>query len=297
MKAHFWPSGRVYSFPKYPQAPLHSSENLLDLIRREHSTDAHFTVYRIPGKDTIPRLSKGAEQMDLGVEMHLIAVDIDREPHEPWDSPHDARVALREHLEKCPQAGGYTTPRGLRLVWALTTPIPIGQASTALKRWHNILRQRGLHPDPQCAHWTQAYRLPHVVVGGKKRTGHLDLYALEGGITLDFKPRKAPKRKPIPPAKAVGVHPSLVEQTILERLQQDPESRKRFGIFLGAEISGNRVYHVRCPDCGRDSVWWLVQPNNKDRHYAQCNHTGESCGWWGHLYDLRHLGKEEANGR
>ena len=282
MEAHFWPSGRERSFPKFGDAPLSPQKDLIALLREKHRSNVHFGLYRIPGKDKIPRLGKDAQNLELGVEMHLLAADFDRDPHTPWESTEEAHKALRDALERCPLAGGYTTPRGLRLVWMLENPVPITDATPYLKRWYRILRQRGLNPDPACCHWTQLYLAPQI----PKRESHLDLYALECDSRLDFAPKIVSKKQAVLPAPAIDVHPSVVTSTIIERLHSDPESRKRFGVYLKAEVSETRVFHVRCPDCHENSVWWLIIPEKGRHKYARCNHEN-SCGWWGHLYELR----------
>lgn len=289
VEAHYWSSGVVKSFPKYGEtAPLHPKQDLIELLKRHHTRDIHLPVYRVPGEDKIPRYGKIAARMNLGLEMHILAVDIDLPGHAAWESLEASHTGLRSALRCCPLAGGYTTPHGMRLLWVLEEPVPIPVATEYIKRWHKVLRQRGLNPDPQCGHWTAAYRLPNIKMKNEVRKGILDLYALESGVTLSFKPKRLTEKqgmqpKPAPP---IAVNAENALSTVSERLQRDPESRRRFALYIGAEVDDNRVHNATCPGCGRESVWWLVNPD-KDRHqYARCNHQN-SCGWWGHLIELR----------
>ena len=63
---------------------------------------------------------------------------------------------------------------------------------------------------------------------------------------------------------------------------RDPGERHELARRLGATISsdGTSARRIRCPQCGRPSAWFVVQP---DRWYgAACAHR-TTCGWSGPL--------------
>jgi hypothetical protein len=283
------PTLHVKSWPRHKDKSLFPMLDLIEALDCEHPSDAQLLTYRVVGKSHIPRLSKEAEDLGLPIEVHLLAADIDRDPHEPWDTPDQAKLFLMDALTKCPFATGYTTRRGIRLLWVLETPIPVSRADETIRRWYRILNQRGLDPDMQCAHWSRTYRLPRVKVKGEKIHGFIDSYALKSGAKLDFHPKIIDKQnQPIPPSNPTEVHPNARVRAIAEKLDTCPTSRKRFGDWLVGEekTSGNRVYHIPCPSCGEESVWYLIDPDKERHRYARCNHEN-NCGWWGNLFELR----------
>ena len=70
-----------------------------------------------------------------------------------------------------------------------------------------------------------------------------------------------------------------------DQLRTDPITRRDLGITLGGRISGDQVRKVPCPQCGRPSVWWVINPESK--HSASCDHLN-SCGWYGQLEELQY---------
>jgi ribosomal protein S27E len=49
---------------------------------------------------------------------------------------------------------------------------------------------------------------------------------------------------------------------------------------VGAKIDGNYAKHIRCPNCGRSSVWFSLSG-----HIARCNHKN-SCGYFAQITTL-----------
>ena len=90
MQAHFWPSGMQRSWPKYADAPVHPKALLTEILKTSFNTDAHFVTYSVDGKNELPRMGKVAQSTDNGLQIHLVAADLDREPHEPWESEKQA---------------------------------------------------------------------------------------------------------------------------------------------------------------------------------------------------------------
>ncbi len=73
---------------------------------------------------------------------------------------------------------------------------------------------------------------------------------------------------------------SSPERERAEQLKHDPAAREALGIALGGRVQGGSVKRVKCPSCGRASVWWPIVP--AAMYAAQCAHRN-SCGWWGWL--------------
>jgi len=79
-----------------------------------------------------------------------------------------------------------------------------------------------------------------------------------------------------------------VEAAAREALRRDPAARERAGRELGARMVAEAARGIRCPRCGRASVWFPIVPDGAGG--ARCNHQN-SCGWYGWLDDLLRGGK------
>ena len=90
-------------------------------------------------------------------------------------------------------------------------------------------------------------------------------------------------RRTLPP---VSARPDRARRIAQHRLNHDPEVRERAALRLEARIAGGKASRIRCPQCGRLSVWFWLNPD--DCRTASCNHQN-SCGWWGFLDTLLDL--------
>lgn len=94
-----------------------------------------------------------------------------------------------------------------------------------------------------------------------------------------------PRKRPPPPCPTgVRLPPGRYQAEARRRLKEDPGTRERLGLALGGRVAGQgdnaTIKGVRCPQCGRPSVWWPLMPQHGG--FAKCNHAN-SCGWWGPL--------------
>lgn len=131
-------------------------------------SDAMAVTYLVPGDDVQPRLNAAAldtlASLGQTPEVHWVFLDFDRPGHEPWPDPAQAALALYSALDRVtiPGGGGYTTRAGLRLVWALSTPLPATLANSFLEAFLAEVADAlpDLEPDPVSARWTQLFRTP-----------------------------------------------------------------------------------------------------------------------------------------
>lgn len=98
---------------------------------------------------------------------------------------------------------------------------------------------------------------------------------LDGACTALLAPPPAPERGETP------------EQTARRLLRTDPDTRLSWGLARGGSRSGGAIRRLVCPQCGRRSAWYLVEPEGASG-WARCSHQG-SCGWAGPLEDLERL--------
>lgn len=150
-----------------------------------------------------------------------------------------------------------------------------------------VLRQVGLDADPKCCDASRIFILPCVGLGGPHEARAVE------GAAMDLRPEASRIRKRLQrEAKERAVRRQLHQRrrrrmprqdARRDALRHDPTARQALGEQLRGRIVGDKVRKVRCPGCGRHSVWWLVDPEKA--HTARCNHE-ESCGWYGQLWEL-----------
>ena len=87
-------------------------------------------------------------------------------------------------------------------------------------------------------------------------------------------------RRAAPPKRTTYTSAARSRRAKGSALMTCPHAREALVVQLGGRMSAERVGKVRCPKCGRPSVWWIINPSTKVT--AECDHLN-SCGWWGHL--------------
>lgn len=142
-----------------------------EALRTHHPTDAHLALYEVPGLEAWPRLKLSSPLRDA-CTFRLVAVDLDRDPHEPW-----TEAAIRSWTEQLLRALEafpdliptyfHFTRRGARALYvtAPEDPIPVerfpGVASGLVREWRSL----GFAAD-ELYDWTRLIRLPYVVRDG-----------------------------------------------------------------------------------------------------------------------------------
>ena len=171
-----------------------------------HPTDALGVAYRVPDPDgsdggPFPYLTMDAlpalVAANQGPLLHWAIFDVDNPGHTPWPDAATARAALDAALP--PGWGGYTTPRGLRVLVPLELPLPVQFGESLLRQ---VSAAMGLLADEKCFDWTRRFYLPRC-----RRDGvDLEAYVVAPTGTLnpyDY-PLEASPERAAPSAKSAA---------------------------------------------------------------------------------------------
>lgn len=113
-----------------------------------------------------------------------------------------------------------------------------------------------------------------------------------GGELLDLDWQRLPPAPEELPTPRVPVE--AAPAAVRRLLRTSREHRERAAQLLGARILARRAEGMRCPACGRRSVWFWLEPGTQDG--ARCQHQ-RTCGWWGGLDELlRQGGLDDGRG-
>lgn len=159
--------------------------------------DYRFAAYTVPGEESIPRLNLAALPVleGLGAEAMAIAavVDVDLPGHRKWASLAEATAhvdgvmqwAEEDENDLLYNAAFYTTRAGYRLMWMLTTPLPVSQYRAMMRLLLAKLKEdHGIEADPTSVEWSRLFRMPACVRDGKVLETYADLEPLDD-LTLD----------------------------------------------------------------------------------------------------------------
>jgi len=211
---------------------------------------------------------------------------------------YDDGVALPEALGRWDgyTRAGYTTwshqthaPR-CRVVLPLARAVP-GAWWSALYR--SLLDGPAVEADPQCLDPARAYYLPAEGMGGPHSAtdiagAMLDLWGDAEGLHVHgqrmAEERERHQRRRREDMRRRQCSTSERDRTAGALLATDAEARRRVAVDCGGQLlastGGAEIARaLRCPSCGRLSVWWAIP-----RGWARCNHAN-SCGWSGSVYD------------
>ena len=151
--------------------------------------------------------------------------------------------------------------------------------------WQSTIDQKC--KDPGRFYFVPAVRAedwPRVATSWRPAGGYLGTHLPWSRDLARYKAEQARRaqRPRLPPRERVTSN--VADKRIRYRLQWSPAARVRLGERMGGKGQGDRVRGGPCPGCGRAEVWWFITPDRKTR--AECNHTGQSCGWTGSLMEL-----------
>jgi hypothetical protein len=177
-----------------------------------------------------------------------------------------------------------------RLVVPLARPVP-ALAWRWVWRW--AAQRAGGTIDPACSDASRLYFLPHRRPGAPFDTGthdpggalcDPDWHLVDAGtLAAVGRSTDSVARERDWEGRDYRATASTAQRVAAEALRADPAVRERVGSALRGVVRGTRCHGIRCPACGRASVWFLIDPRVKAT--AECNHRN-SCGWYGHLDQL-----------
>lgn len=152
--------------------------------------DYRLTCYTIPDESSIPRLNIPSvpvlDGMGAMPQAVIAVVDVDRDGHAAWASLSEAT----EHIEALlgdddddegllSTAAFYTTRAGYRLLWRLTTPVPVTKYAALVDHIMAELQDKhDIESDRSSREWTRLFRLPRCVRDGQVLPSYLDLSPL-----------------------------------------------------------------------------------------------------------------------
>ena len=296
-----WAGLRAGTHPDHPWA--REIETALEKSRAQGSTDApaweaaekrylslrHGAAQAVKGllpawSPTVykPGTTRKAENVEW-----ISAITIDHDDGADFDS---AVAPWQDHPLLAHTSWSHTLEHPkLRVIVPLAEPVP---ANAWSRVWFWAHARTGKTADPKCKDASRMYYLPARQwerAPYEARRLNLDRALLR----VDWRelPDPAPPvLQPPPPRPGVLLSSGQARRMAQARLKADPTCRERAAQWLGARLTGEspsrRAEHIRCPSCGRPSVWFYVAPTR--RTTAECQHRG-SCGWWGHLDQLLDL--------
>ena len=169
-----------------------------------------------------------------------------------------------------------------RIVLPLAHPV-------AAKDWPRVFAwafERDPRIDPKCKDASRIYFLPCLRNAEAPWVGYVE----KAPDLLDIRKLELPvleKRRPRRSRPYVEAFDREARQENQDRLNNDPGTRLNAAGSLGARLVGGGASHkatcVPCPDCGRESVWFWIDPQKASK--ARCNHVN-SCGYEGWLDQL-----------
>jgi hypothetical protein len=182
---------------------------LKDAMDTHHPADTHFTLYTLKGLENEgwPRLSKQAlSSFDelVPVTMSLLAFDWDCPGHAEWTTElyadfFEKLYTIEGHLANWRYC--YTTLHGARIIYTLSTPIPVKAGEQYIATLFNLFHEAGIDVDPSCKDWTRLFRCPRVVRDGKDSSKDPFFEVHEQDATLDLSTIKKSPTKIIPTLK------------------------------------------------------------------------------------------------
>jgi putative DNA primase/helicase len=125
------------------------------------------------------------------------------------------------------------------------------------------------------------------------RSGHVYTWVIEDGwartptdppawlLELVRERPRPPTPKPVAIPRRTAWTRAAADRELARVLRLDPSARTLLGQQLDGDVTQLHVRHVKCPQCGKASVWWTIAGPG----HAKCSHLN-SCGWHAPLVSL-----------
>ena len=206
----------------------------------------------------------------------------------------DEAVAAWDGLARVVHTSWSHSPEAhkLRVILPLVEPVP---ASLWSGVYRAALRDDGDVADPKCSDPSRLYLLPcmgrHAVPWARCYPGDLlDLGDL--ALRVDEARRRVEAAQAERRARVAREAKRYADQgdtvgAVRRLLDTDPHAREALGQRLGGSVirrpGGDVIKGIRCPSCGRLSLWWFLAPLSFGG--AACDHR-KSCGYAAPLWHV-----------
>ena len=192
---------------------------LNEALTTQYEGFAHIQPFSIEGtdEDALPRMNLPAFDILRSAGFvpvkSCIFIDLDRDVKAPWDDLDEASDVLEDLVQAYPRAYCvYMTPKGARLVFTLTRPIPVEDCELWQNGLHDTLVDRvpqGLFIDVTSSERNRVFAAPHVVRDGEP-TYHLPMEFPETHEPLPVdeivpvaRVNRLPSQAPDPPTETI----------------------------------------------------------------------------------------------
>jgi hypothetical protein len=223
--------------------------------------------------------------------IYFLVYDIDDgfTPFDTWRLFHEYHVIAHTSFSHKPHHHKY------RIILPLLHPIPANdwnRASVAAKGLWDVIVGAG-EPDSSALNdRARAYfRYGVPMTPSPEMTAHHPLFPSNYHQTawnvgrpfnLEYEHvtiKEPVKRKYVPKVYSNG-------KAAISEVMMDPNFRLAFANKAAATIQGNEARYIQCPQCGRNSVHFSLDPSIPTSYkWPTCNHAN-SCGWYGRFEEL-----------
>lgn len=142
--------------------------------------------------------------------------------------------------------------------------------------WRAIIKLAPGQPDPKCSDPNRMYFCNYGTALGQGKT---DAY---WGMPLDWRKLDLEPEPSHVYKEVKNSHPRTPLYDGEQQFTTRPE-REALAMKLGGRLTSTRATKITCPRCGRDDVWFFLDPGKKLS--ASCNHD-KNCQWVGGLWRL-----------
>ncbi len=223
--------------------------------------------------------------------IYFLVYDIDDgfTPFDTWRLFHEYHVIAHTSFSHKPHHHKY------RIILPLLNPIPAydwNRASVAAKALWDVIVGAG-EPDSSALNdRARAYfRYGVPMTPSPEMTAHHPLFpsnyhqtAWNVGRPFNLEYEHVTVKEPVKKKYVPKVYSN--GKAAISEVMMDPNFRLAFANKAAATIQSNEARYIRCPQCGRNSVHFSLDPSIPTSYkWPTCNHAN-SCGWYGRFEEL-----------